>query len=285
MNTRATLFLPITLSCALLATAGLGYGQDDDAARPEVEVQPQGRRLSQIMKYKILIQEDEPAGQVVDFVLSEGGCIDYIVAQREDQYYVIPYSAAAVRYDDSVVFIDMAPAQFQEVQFFTGNNWPNFYVPAYQQQVFTTFGVQVGRNGRGTFRRDLDNDNDLDRDRDNPEGRAEDRRGRREENRERLEDRREDRRDKRDRTPADKDDAKTRKPNADRGEPAKPAPKAGNPAPKAEPKTPRTEPKAPNVKPPKTEAAPPKPLPTPSVPKTPAPKTPAVPKEPAPKLP
>ncbi len=171
-----------------LSAATYSWADDDDDLKPRPD---DGRpehtlRLSQLMKYKILIQDDQPAGQVVDVILSNGGCVDYIVASYEDQYYTIPYQAAAVRYDDSLVFVDIAPATFREVQFFSNDNWPDFYVPTYRQQVFSTFGLradQVNRNGRSTFRQNLDNDD------------ADDaaRRERRQENREDRQQRRDDR--------------------------------------------------------------------------------------------
>src|SRR5688572_15019673 len=64
-------------------------------------------QLTTILKSKVVIQEDQPAGQVVDFVLSDGGCVEYVVASYDDQYYAIPYSAATVRFDDRLVFVDM----------------------------------------------------------------------------------------------------------------------------------------------------------------------------------
>jgi hypothetical protein len=125
----------------------------------------QVQKLSVLMKSKILIQDDKPGGQIVDIVLSEGGCVDYVVATYEDQYYVVPYSAVNVRYADQVVFVDIAPAQFQKVQFFSSGNWPDFYAADYRQQVFATFNVNKIRidNDRNPTPRDRDRD---DRDRD-----------------------------------------------------------------------------------------------------------------------
>ena len=67
-------------------------------------------RLSTVMKSKVLIQEDQSAGQIVDVVLNDGGCIDYVVASYEDEYYAIPYSTVTVRHSDRIVFVDITPA-------------------------------------------------------------------------------------------------------------------------------------------------------------------------------
>lgn len=114
-------------------------------------------KLSVVMKSKILIQQDQPAGRVVDVVLSDGGCVEYLVAEHETKYYVLPYQAADVRYVDQVVFVDIAPAQFRQVQFFSQDRWPNVYSTEFRQQVNTVFNVRVDAGSTGRDRtRDTD---------------------------------------------------------------------------------------------------------------------------------
>jgi hypothetical protein len=124
-------------------------------------------KLSTMLKSKVLIQQNESAGQIVDVMLSDGGCVEYFVASHDDQYYVIPYSAGVWREKDSVIFVDIAPAQFRKVQFFTNDQWPDLTAVAYRNSVFATFGVQGARNDgpRSTFKRDASGaDVDVDKD-------------------------------------------------------------------------------------------------------------------------
>lgn len=236
--TRFTRWIPLTTACAVIALAGLGVSQTAVRLKPKADALEQGVRLSQALKYDIVIQEDQPAGRVVDFIVSDGGCIDYIVATHEDQYYLIPYPAASFRYDDRLVFVDLAPARFRQVQFFAQDDWPDYYVQSYRQQVFSTFGIDA-RRGRATFRQNLDDDDDV-----------RDRRDRREENRDLRREQRDVRDRNRDRDNRDRDldnrdrdfedrDA-TRPPVPDR--PKQPA------APKADPKTPKPKPAVPAPK-------------------------------------
>lgn len=158
---------PVCVASLLAAMAVVAQAEDrlePVAAGASVKT----TRLSAIMKSKILIQDDQPAGTVTDVVLSDSGCVDYVVASYEDQYYVIPYSAVTYRAANQVVFVDIAPAQFRRVQFFTGNNWPDFYASSYQQSVFSVFNVtNVRRDGpRSTLKPNLDRDGDRNRDRD-----------------------------------------------------------------------------------------------------------------------
>jgi len=123
------------------------------------------QKISTIMKSKVLIQDDQNAGKVVDFVLSDGGCLDYIVASYEDDYYVIPFSAATLRYDDSVVFVDISRSTFRNLQFFSSNNWPDLHARSFQDKVFSSFNVSsTRREGQTTFKRETGTDRtDADR--------------------------------------------------------------------------------------------------------------------------
>lgn len=218
MSMKPREMLLCALAVSLTAIAGPANGQDGDVVAQRTTVRSGGgttvRKMSQVMKSKVIIQDDEPAGQVVDFVISDGGCIDYVVASYEDEYYVIPYSASVVRYDQNVVFVDISPSQFRNVQFFAANDWPDFYAADFRRNVFSTFGVNSFRgdadvdvDGRGRGRRDRDRDDDLgDRARD----RADDVRNRRENARDRGEDRRDDARDREDGARDRADDARDR---------------------------------------------------------------------------
>ena len=66
-------------AAAIVAVASISFAQNAPTPQPDRGARETGRRLTQVMKYNIIIQDDQPAGQVVDFVLSDGGCIDYIV--------------------------------------------------------------------------------------------------------------------------------------------------------------------------------------------------------------
>lgn len=211
-------------------------------------------KVSNLMKSEILIQEDQSAGQVVDFVVSDGGCIEYLVASYEEQYYLIPYSAVDWRYDDSVVFIDMTPKQFSNVQFFATNAWPDIWASSYQQQVYTTFGVRSARReGNATFksnRAGSDDKNPGERDREDKAGDSKNRKPddspKNPKNRPNELDN-----DPVDRSPSDDQPAAKTKPSTD---PKKPVPK--NPS--------STNPEAPKTTPPaKDPKAPPKPQPEP----------------------
>ncbi len=143
---------------AALASASLAQ---DNALKPiAAGGSVQIVKLSTVMNSKVLIQDDQAAGQIVDVVMNESGCIDYVVASYEEKFYAVPYSAVTLRGPDRIVYIDIAPTQFRRVSFFTGNQWPDFYASTYQQNVFNVFGVTtIRRDGpRRSLKPDLDGD-------------------------------------------------------------------------------------------------------------------------------
>ncbi|MDX1968384.1 MAG: hypothetical protein SFV23_14505 [Planctomycetaceae bacterium] len=150
--------------CLVMGLAMAITGDWAIAADPPKTVRVQ--KLSVLLKSKVLIQEDQPAGQVVDVVFSEGGCVDYVVVNYEQQYYAIPYSAVTMRYADQIVFVDVAPAQFRKVQFFSNTSWPDFYADTFRQQTFSTFAVKAIRadGARSTFKPEGDGKGNADTD-------------------------------------------------------------------------------------------------------------------------
>ncbi len=163
----------LAIGACLIAVSALSIHAQDRPLKPiAAGGSVQFTKLSTVMNSKILIQEDQAAGQVVDVVLSDSGCIDYLVASYDEKHYVVPYSAVTFRGPDRIVYIDIAPAQFRRVEFFTGNRWPDFYATTYQRNVFNVFGVTTFRNDgpRTSLKPNLDRDrNDRDRnDKDRP---------------------------------------------------------------------------------------------------------------------
>ncbi len=155
-RTISVLLAPSVAAMLLLGCGMFAMAQDDVRIKAKVDANADERdnagqrqviKLSTILKSKVLIQQDRPAGNVVDVVLSDGGCIEYLVVMYDDQNYVVPYSATQVRYADQVVFVDLTPAQFQNVTYFSGNSWPNLYAPAYRNQIYSFYRLNVPRAG------------------------------------------------------------------------------------------------------------------------------------------
>lgn len=265
----------LLMSAVALCLVGQAPAQERTVRRVETtEGGARIHKLSVVMKSKVLIREDEPAGQIVDVVLSDGGCVEYFIASHDDQFYALPYQAVDVRYTDQVVFVDIAPARFKQVQFFTQDRWPDFAAPQFREQVNATFNVRVEDRGvrggaaprpagdrpRDAAAREQD-DNRTDRNRDDSDRPA--------------------------RNPNEPRDNADRAPNRDRDS-AQPRDPARDNAPMPRTETPSTDRDAAAPRTPREPAVPrdaadnrPKTPATPTEPRTPGrPKTPVEPKEP-----
>ena len=100
--------LAVTLTIAVVASRGTAWGQDQVIEKGVVKraATTETRsvnRISTLMKSEVMLKGEERAGKVVDFVISDHGCIEYLVAEDDRGYYAIPYSAARVDYQEHLV--------------------------------------------------------------------------------------------------------------------------------------------------------------------------------------
>src|SRR5262249_14964445 len=87
-------------------------------------------------------------GKVADVVLDNNGGIGYLVVERNNQYALMPWTAANVNYGQRMVTYDVTPQAVQPL-FFAQNAWPTI-----TDQQFTTRMQQVFPNAR-TVRREV----------------------------------------------------------------------------------------------------------------------------------
>jgi len=108
-------------------------------------------RVTTVMKSEVVLKGGSSVGKVVDFVVNDHGCIDYLVAQDEDELFLIPYSAAVVSYERRSVEIAVTPQQFKSVTRFSSERWPDLHDATFQQQLFRFWGVKSSRPAGSTF--------------------------------------------------------------------------------------------------------------------------------------
>jgi hypothetical protein len=111
---------------------------------------PQARRAKSVLGSKVSIQGGVSIGTVEDIIFSDDGYIDYLVVLNDGKYVTVPWQAATFNFaqQQSTVSVNITPQQFQQVPTFTQQQWPNFYAPAYRQQIFGFYGIQPGRDLR-----------------------------------------------------------------------------------------------------------------------------------------
>jgi len=154
----------------------------------------------------VVVRDGATVGRVEDFVITEGGCVDYVVVSYENKYVFVPWTVTHWT-ADKTIRVDVTRDKFVAAPTFTRDRWPAFTDTRYFDQVRTAFGVSESRS-RGAPRRE---DDRRPLDRATPPDRRDDRRDSRDDRRDttRPPDRRDnqppDRRDDR------RDDAKDRR--------------------------------------------------------------------------
>ena len=104
------------------------------------------RRASAIMGARVVVQEGEPLGEVVDLVINEGGCIDFLIVRHEDGYIPVPWSVTTFNVQRRSVLVNSAIrlARLRELTF-SRDRWPNFYDGDFGRRLRTVWGERALR--------------------------------------------------------------------------------------------------------------------------------------------
>jgi hypothetical protein len=167
------------LACGLLlAGASLTLAQET-GARTSSHV----RRVSVVVGANVTLERGGDVGKVVDVILNDNGCAEYVVIRYEDDYIAVPWDVVTVNFDERVVRLDITRERLRDIPTFSRDRWPDFARGEYREKLRKVFGADFERRGR--------------RSEDNAERREERRDERRDPNVERREERRDQRPDRR----------------------------------------------------------------------------------------
>jgi hypothetical protein len=195
-----------------------------------------------VMGANVVLQEGPAIGRVEDFVITDGGCIDYVVVSYNSKYVLVPWTVATWT-GDRAIRLNITETRFREVPTFTRDAWPNFSDTQYIQRVRTAWGVTDSRYGdpnrqpldRRDDRRDAKDQRrdtrddrrdvrDQRKDVENPNRPPADAKDRRDDRRDTRDDRRDTRDDRRDAKDKNKDKDRTPPRPPDRPPPPPPPP-------------------------------------------------------------
>jgi PRC-barrel domain len=130
-----------------------------------------------VMGANVVLQDGTTVGRVEDFVITDGGCIDYVVVAYESKYVLVPWTVATWS-GDRTIRMNVARDRFVQVPTFTRDQWTTVQDTQYIQRVRTAWGVSDSRYGDSN-RQPLDRRDDRDQRRDDktkPPDRRDDRR-------------------------------------------------------------------------------------------------------------
>lgn len=121
-----------TLACLFLAGANPAFSQ-------------QVQRVSVIMETGVSVQDGDNIGKVVDLIVNDNGCIEYVVVAYEQNFILVPWSVTTVNVERKVVRINITRERLREVPTFTRDRWPNFSDGQFREKLHKVYGVQAGR--------------------------------------------------------------------------------------------------------------------------------------------
>jgi hypothetical protein len=132
------------LATTLLAGAGVAQVPEVRQATP-VAAGTVVRRASMIMNANVVVQGGATVGRITDFVISDGGYVEYVVVEYDNKYVFMPYQSLRVDGDRRLVQINITRDRFREIPTFTGSNWP-VSDQQYLGRVRTVFGITDSGN-------------------------------------------------------------------------------------------------------------------------------------------
>jgi hypothetical protein len=102
------------------------------------------RRISSIIGSSIFVQGDRSVGKIEDLVLSENGCVDFLVVFHEGKFVLVPWNAARVDFERRSIFLEIPREKFMEVPTFAKDQWPNLHDNRYVEKLYTFYGLPPG---------------------------------------------------------------------------------------------------------------------------------------------
>ena len=132
----------LTAGAAVLTLAGTALAQPTGvrSTTTTTTTTTEVRKASGFLHANVALEGGATVGRITDFVLSDGGCIEYVVVDSNGQYVLLPYQAVRYEPGQNVVQVNVTAQKWHDLPTFTGSNWP-VHDQAYISKVRTAFGV------------------------------------------------------------------------------------------------------------------------------------------------
>jgi hypothetical protein len=101
------------------------------------------------MEANVVLSDQSKIGKVVDVVLDDGGCVDYLVVSYEDRYVMVPWGVATVNFEERAVYIDVTRDKWRGIPTFTRDRWPSFSDASFTDKMRGVYGERWRREHRG----------------------------------------------------------------------------------------------------------------------------------------
>jgi flagellar biosynthesis GTPase FlhF len=129
----------------MLGGLTLAHAQQKKESRSKGEV----RRISTVIGGSVQFAAGGNVGKIEDIVISDTGCIEYIVVAYHDRYVPIPWTVSTVSFDKRIVTINIEQARFAEVPTFSRDEFALLVQVDFREKVHTFFGADSNRKESG----------------------------------------------------------------------------------------------------------------------------------------
>jgi PRC-barrel domain len=129
-----------------LVLAGLALGQTTTDTRQVKSTTTIVHKGTVLTGATVVVQDGATIGKVEDFVITDGGCIEYVVVAYDSKYVFVPWTVMTWT-QDRTVRVNVTREKFVAVPTFTRDRWPSLTETRYVEQVRTAFGVTESRFG------------------------------------------------------------------------------------------------------------------------------------------
>lgn len=128
--------------CMLFAVNGLVLGQEAVRETTKIKATPTGtkeiRKISRIIGSNVRLQGVNNWGKVDDVILNDNGGIEYLVVAHDNQFVMMPWTAATVNYGQGFITYNVTPQAVQPL-LFAPTAWPDITQPQWITQTRTVF--------------------------------------------------------------------------------------------------------------------------------------------------
>lgn len=153
-------FLAGGLALSLLLAGGPARAQQVTRGRASGHSSTEVRRVSEVIGAHVRLQEGGEA-KVVDLVLNERGCAEFVVLSFNDRYVAVPYDFVTVDFAGRVVTVDVGADRLREAPAFDRDAFRVLAESRFRERVSRFFSDRSERR-QGNRRRNVQTD-DADR--------------------------------------------------------------------------------------------------------------------------
>src|SRR3954466_10252694 len=89
--------------CVALVGVLPASGQEERGRGPEQGARDAVWKLSDLMSTRVTVERGRSLGKVVDLVINEGGCVDYLIVSYEDDLLPVPWGVVTYHPAERVV--------------------------------------------------------------------------------------------------------------------------------------------------------------------------------------